>query len=234
MSGVQAEGQALRNKEIEYEQKAAQGQLTGGQGLGGVYPAKYFNTDGKTEETLRNLADAAEIAKANNFGKPSFQQELTQLAAARKLATETFNFEKWIEEKFDATDPMGQKLLQETYPEYMVKREKYIEEQFELAKRAELLNLRGVRDRDDLIFQYMLDNNAITVPRLEIVGTKVDGNEIKRGMLNINRWMSDNPASSVVSGNGALPSKNTKASKVEPLKFPSNSKWFEAGKSNGW
>lgn len=192
MSTIDQEAGHLRAQEVENINKTREGHKI----PGNDYPAHYFPHK-SAEDRLSLLSQAGQIADTIGIQKPSFDRTLIELAETKKKEVELFNFEQWIAGVYDQNDPAENEILSRIYPAFKAKREQFIIEKYELAKRHELLKLFGPRDQDDLILMYMIANKQITIPSLDMKGQGQDvdtdptkSGEFARGLFNVNKYCS--------------------------------------------
>lgn len=184
---VDEQASSLRESEVKAIKSAVPGTTT----VLNPYPANYFPRK-SAEERLAVLSQAGQVADKLGLQKPTFDAALIELAEQKKKELELYNFESWFEHIFNQNDPAENRLMGEIYPEYKQKREQYITEKYELAKRFDLLQLRGPKTKEDLILMYLVLNNQITVPKLDLkTGAQSTADDISRGLLNVNRWTYD-------------------------------------------
>ena len=169
------------------------------------YPATYFPYK-TAQERLQLLSDAGRVADNIGLQKPSFDNALIELAQQKKKEVELYNFEGWIENQYNQNDPAENKILAEIYPDFTSKRVQFVEEKYELAKRFDLLKLRGPQNKDDLVLMYMVANGLIDIPTIDWNKTKTaDDDSIRRGLLSVRKWVTPGKDTTpVLNGAGAL------------------------------
>lgn len=105
---------------------------------------------------------------------------------------ELLNFETFIQEYFDLSNPIHQKLVRELYPNYFERRLDVIRETLSLQERLAKIKLLGMQTKEDVFFVYGLMNGDIQIP--EQVVFKLDakqadgGDNFARGFLNFKKW----------------------------------------------
>ena len=189
---LEAEQKRLTSFEMEQMRKHQPGQRAGDTEGGPAtdYPAHFFRQQ-EANRKIETIADASALAQRIGLNKPSFDNDLKDYIEERKQQSELFNFERWVNSNFDTQDPNQLRLLNELYPDYFDKREAYIEEQYEIAKRWEYIKLFGPRDKNDLYIQYMVASGQLTPPALSMDNATVASGDTawNRGLLNINRYV---------------------------------------------
>jgi hypothetical protein len=187
-----SEGQHLATSMNEMRKKVPKGvQLeTGAENkISPRFPAQYFKHTDKDDRL--KLLEGIATNYGKNFNIP-LEDWVLNYYEDKKKALEYAQFEKWIQNTYDLSDPNHVRLLQEVHPEYFKIREDYITSQLELVKRFELVKLRGPQSREDLIFVYMLLNDPdFVMPEIMYpdISGKDEAAQLKRGMLSLKKWI---------------------------------------------
>lgn len=207
-AGVKKDQNELRAEEVKLHKEHEPGlSLTDAEVS---YPARYFDQYSANTK-LHAYAEAAQLAKEVGLKQPVYSQELHEIINNRRKEVELAQFDTFIEHQFDVTDPTQLRLLEEMYPGFLGRKEAYIKERYALAERYELTKLRGPKNKDDLIFLYMIRNGSIAPPP-SLIKQEKDKNKsdamYKRGLANVSRWMyKDAHKLNVPFGLGAFPEK---------------------------
>lgn len=175
------------NKEEKQQQKEYE---VGVQSGVNSYPAKFFNRT-ETNDKLELLQSASALAKNTGLEQPSFDRDLLNVIKQQRKDADYVKFDTWIQENFDITDPVTLRLLNEINPDFLHIRQSEIERQYDMAKRYELINLRGPRNQDDLILLWQVNSGMVQRPKLAMTLENDAGKvqtEIKRGFLNTRRY----------------------------------------------
>lgn len=104
---------------------------------------------------------------------------------------QTNSFESFVASYFDLSDPATAKLVEDMMPEYYEKRQESIEHQAELQKQLALIDLRGVKTKQDLMVLYLLQTGAIPMPEGALFEPKKWAHrdrDFTRGILNPRRY----------------------------------------------
>lgn len=73
-------------------------------------------------------------------------------------------FKQWCTTKFDLEDPANQRLFEQIMPSYITDQEEFLKQRFELALRKCLIDIRGIRDVEDLKFMWAVETGRISIP----------------------------------------------------------------------
>lgn len=105
---------------------------------------------------------------------------------------ELLNFETFIQEYFDLSNPIHQKLVRELYPNYFERRLDVIRETLSLQERIAKIKLLGMQTKEDVFFVYGLMNGDIKLPNDVVFNLDAADNNNKkafnRGFFNIKKW----------------------------------------------
>lgn len=107
---------------------------------------------------------------ANDMGADSkwvvpFSEGDAQYVLRKRDAEEKAEFDAWVMQKFDITDPSQNLMLQSIAPELFQRREEVIDVNQDLVSRYAKLRLRGPKSEDDLRFEWLLETNRMELPK---------------------------------------------------------------------
>jgi hypothetical protein len=158
------------------------------------FPAKYFSKK-EDEKRVRLLQSYHQYLGSKNAGlglrtiyTPT---EADYNVLFRKDAEkELLNFESFIQNYFDLTNPIHQRLLRELYPNYFERRLEVIRESLSAQEKVARLKLFGPQTKEDIFFLYALYNGDIHLPdHVAFDTSEADLRKtFKRGYLNYYRW----------------------------------------------
>jgi hypothetical protein len=107
---------------------------------------------------------------------------------------ELLNFEAFLQDYFDLTNPIHQKLLKELYPNYFERRLDVIRESLTLQEKLARLKLFGPQTKEDIFFIYAIINGDIKIPDTLVFdldkGTSTT-TQFNRGFFNVKRWTTE-------------------------------------------
>lgn len=189
MSSASHEANQLREKQMEWQNKLRPGMMTSGDAGKNNYPVEFYGPHA-VEQKFDTWKEASAIAQQAGLGQPNFQNEIYDFAETRKRQANLLSFERFVETCYDTTDINQLKVMNEVYPEWQQKREEAIIAQYDMGKNVELMKLRGIRSKDDLILAFGVANGEIKVPTLNWADVPVtnDADQATRGFLNPRRW----------------------------------------------
>lgn len=98
-----------------------------------------------------------------NWNVP-FTEKDAQYVMSQKTKENQFNFDRWVELKYDITDPAQAIMLQQIAPELFERKEELIKYKSDLSLKYAQLRLRGPRTIDDLKLEFMVEQGFITLP----------------------------------------------------------------------
>lgn len=153
------------------------------------FPAKYMRT---TPEDDR-IALKRTLAEHRYLGDARLEQKDINWIMRKKAEAEEYNLDRWFASQFNFADPIELKQAQEMHPHYFERMEKRMDTWFDLAKRVGRINLRGIKNREDMMLAYAINRGVIKLPppRFWMPGMQVDGGADKRllkGLWNPSRF----------------------------------------------
>ncbi len=170
------------------EQKMAGDEMPTAQG---GFPAKYFSKK-DDEKKLYLVRDYHKWLSDNNIDNLYVPTDADYEVVARKDAEkELLNFETFLTQMFDMTNPLHQNLVKELYPNYFERRLDVIREQLNVQEKIARLKLLGPQSREDIFFMYALANGDVVVPATPAyaLDKEVFSEEnYARGISNVKRW----------------------------------------------
>lgn len=83
----------------------------------------------------------------------------------QRAQVESADFDRWVMQKYDLTDPAQNFLMQQLAPEQFKRRSDLIEAQQNLATKYALLRLLGPKSLEDLKFQWMIETGRVELPK---------------------------------------------------------------------
>lgn len=135
-----------------------------------AFPIVPFDYD--TYDTTAALKEA----RAGNQAQwvVPFTKEDAQYELRKRDAMEKADFDDWIMQKFDLSDPAQNRMLQEIAPEQFLRREELIRYKQMLITRMAALRLYGPRSEADLKFEWLVETGRIKMPE-EVIWKGRDG-----------------------------------------------------------
>lgn len=154
---------------------------------------------GLPDQTLRDPA-AAKLLQ-------NFKVELTQKDVdwfeERKDTKEQIRFDEWLTRVIDVSDPGESRWLQDMYPEFWNRREKYIDDEINAEAALAKIRLRGVKNMNDLKLIYAM-NTGRWAPATKPLwaGSPAGGVGFKKGWLSLADYNGRSAARLTGPGNG--------------------------------
>lgn len=198
--------QVLEGVEKSFE-KPASAIKAGKPDEAGHFPANYFAKK-DDEKRVRLVQDYSRWLGSKSGGGLETLYVPTEddinVLLRKDQEKELLNFETFIQEYFDLSNPIHQKLVRELYPNYFERRLDVIRETLSLQERVAKIKLLGMQTKEDVFFVYGLMNGDITLP--EEVVFNLDKKQIDpttrfvRGAFNYKKWAQ--PTSKITKGLG--------------------------------
>jgi len=159
----------------------------------GHFPANYFakKDDEKRVKLVQDYSAWLQHSKGLKSLYVPTEDDINVLLR-KDQEKELLNFETFIQEYFDLSNPIHQKLVRELYPNYFERRLDVIRETLSLQERIAKIKLLGMQTKEDVFFVYGLMNGDIQIP--EQVVFNLDGRQpdpdgnFARGFLNAKKW----------------------------------------------
>lgn len=144
-------------------------------------PGYYHTADSHEDTRIAYKASAAGVS-APNLGisaqsspyslqpdrGPGFQVSLTDkdidYLEKRRQENLQAEFDDWVTHAINLEDPGEARWLQQMYPEFWARREKYLDDKINVEARAAKLKLRGIKDQSDLKFLFAIQRGYIQLP----------------------------------------------------------------------
>jgi len=161
----------------------------------GHFPANYFAKK-DDEKRVRLVQDYSRWLRSEAGGGLKTLYVPTEddinVLLRKDQEKELLNFETFIQEYFDLSNPIHQKLVRELYPNYFERRLDVIRETLSLQERIAKIKLLGMQTKEDVFFVYGLMNGDIKIPEnvvFNLDGKQTDAsNRFNRGFLNFKTW----------------------------------------------
>ncbi len=74
------------------------------------------------------------------------------------------DYDNWITQRINISDPGESRWLQTIHPEFWTRRERFIDDQINKESRAAKIKARGIRDKHDMQFLYLVDKGVVNLP----------------------------------------------------------------------
>lgn len=107
--------------------------------------------------------DRSEVAALQNF-KVDLTQKDIDFFEKRRAEQLQVEFDDWLVGAVDISDPGEARWLQQMYPEFWARREKFLDDKINVEARASKIRLRGIKDKEDLKFLFAIAKGYIRLP----------------------------------------------------------------------
>lgn len=110
----------------------------------------------------------SQYGKPNNVGANwvvPFEASDAAYLMRKRDAEEKAQFDAWVTQKYDLTDPAQNMMLQSIAPELYQRREEVIDTQQALVSKYAKVRLRGAKSLDDLYLEWLIETGRIDLPQ---------------------------------------------------------------------
>lgn len=109
-------------------------------------------------------SDKTKTAYGDKWMVP-FTDADAQYLLRQQAQVKNANYERWLWQQYDVTNPAEAWIFQQIAPEQFEKRKQLILYQQNLATKYALLRLYGVKSEEDLMLKYLVETNQIELPK---------------------------------------------------------------------
>ena len=167
------------------------------------YPYVPFAPDSYDDTAMIKKAFAAGGAAVGNNWVVPFDSQDAEYVKRQRDQVENADFDRWVMQKFDLTDPAQLFLFQSIAPEQFQRRLDLIDYEQNLVTRYAKTRLMGARSIEDLKLEWLVETKRIELPKGPIwdpvrwMGAQMGVNQVPannaewaaRGRLNTTRFM---------------------------------------------
>jgi hypothetical protein len=151
----------------------------------------YFD-QADNNDKLEEMARISELARSLGLNTGvADTKALKDILQSRQEQTDTFEFDEWIEQIYDVSDPIQLRELQTMYPGYMERKLQQLHKTYEDAKEFHILKLFGPQTIEDMRKAYLIGRGDMTPPpllNLSADAHKTGESQVSRGLGSIKRW----------------------------------------------
>lgn len=106
----------------------------------------------------------------------------------RRRTKEQIEFDDWLTQRVDISNPAENRWLQEKYPEFWSRRERYIDDKINIEARLAKIRARGVNSIEDYKLLFALQKGYITAATQPLwSGDNAGGDRFRKGWLSLAR-----------------------------------------------
>ena len=126
-----------------------------------------------------NIANIKKVAVANAPGGMGgqltvpFEKEDAEYLLRQRAQVENADYDRWVMQKYDLTDPAQNFLMQQIAPDQFQRRLDLIDYQQSLVSKYARIRLLGAKSSDDLKFEWLVETGRIQLPQGPIWDPKV-------------------------------------------------------------
>ena len=128
------------------------------------FPVVPFAPD--SYDTLASIKGT--VANSDKWGAKwmvPFTDSDAQYLLRQQAQVQNANYEKWLWQQYDVTNPAEAWIFQQIAPEQFEKRKQLILYQQNLATRYAMLRLYGVKTEEDLMLKYLVETRQVELPK---------------------------------------------------------------------
>jgi hypothetical protein len=131
--------------------------------------------------------DAVPGALLKDFKVQLTPQDIEWLEERRRTK-EQIEFDDWLTQRVDISNPAENRWLQEKYPEFWSRRERYIDDKINIEARLAKMRARGVNSIEDYKLLFALQKGYITAASSPLwFGSTAGGTRYRKGWLSLAR-----------------------------------------------
>ena len=116
------------------------------------------------DDTANIKSQYADADKAGGNWVVPFDQADAQYLLRKRDAQEKAQFDAWVMQKYDITDPAQNMMLQNIAPELFQRREEVIDSQQALVSAYAKMRLRGAKSLSDLELEWLVETGRLELP----------------------------------------------------------------------
>lgn len=154
---------------------------------GPAYPAEFYQKDPR-EEKLHLLRKVAQDWSRDGFQVP-LPDDVLDYFVQKKKYVEFANWEKWVQNNFNLSDPSQVQMLKKIMPNYFERRLEYLKKVLGLAYTVHKLKLLGPEDEKDMMLLYEIEKGQVPIPLVEIQPQASSDDQFRRGFFNLRKWL---------------------------------------------
>ena len=117
------------------------------------------------DDTANIKSQYADAGLAGSNWVIPFEQADAQYLLRKRNAQEKAQFDAWVMQKYDITDPAQNMMLQNIAPELFQRREEVIDSQQALVSAYAKLRLRGAKSLSDLELEWLVETGRLELPK---------------------------------------------------------------------
>lgn len=126
----------------------------------------------------------------NIMGQVQYSDADIEYMINKSKQVEYAQYDDWVGQKFDMTDPAQVALLRSIHPSYFERRSEVIGTAIDLTARYAKLKLFGIQSEDDLKLEYMVESGKLNLPRGTLWDPESWREKAEQGTTNAARYSS--------------------------------------------
>lgn len=204
-------------------------------------PRKFLSRD-PMDDKMRQRLQLMDKDGMTPFGQVYYDDSVGRWLEKKEAATELANMDAWFGQNYNKSSIAERQFAQQIYPEYYTEREKLMMEKAAMVVKLKAIQLRGPRNKEDLMLQYLVQSGKVQLPAdWDRIGTStltapdmtVQRANFARGLVRLPRFETNverqvNARSAQTLGGNVRQTNNTFGQRLD-LVTPADNRLFPAG-----
>lgn len=159
-------------------------------------PRKFLSRD-PMDDRMRQRMQLMDKDGMTPFGQVYYDDSVGRWLEKKEAATELANMDAWFGENYNKSSIAERQFAQQIYPEYYTEREKLMMERAAMVVKLKAIQLRGPRNKEDLMLQYLVQSGKVQLPQdwdrigistLKAPDATVQAQNFARGLVRLPRF----------------------------------------------
>lgn len=127
-------------------------------------PRKFLSRD-PMDDKMRQRLQLMDKDGMTPFGQVYYDDSVGRWLEKKEAATELANMDAWFGQNYNKSSIAERQFAQQIYPEYYTEREKLMMERAAMVVKLKAIQLRGPRNKEDLMLQYLVQSGKVQLPK---------------------------------------------------------------------
>lgn len=123
-----------------------------------------FQTKDAMDDRMRQRMQLMDDKGMTPFGQVYYDDSVGRWLEKKEAATELANMDAWFGKNYNKASIAERQFAQQIYPEYYTEREKLMMEKAAMVVKLKAIQLRGPRNKEDLMLQYLVQSGKVQLP----------------------------------------------------------------------
>lgn len=209
-------------------------------------PRKFLSRD-PMDDKMRQRLQLMDDKGMTPFGQVYYDDSVGRWLEKKEAATELANMDAWFGKNYNKASIAERQFAQQIYPEYYTEREKLMMEKAAMVVKLKAIQLRGPRNKEDLMLQYLVQSGKVQLPAdWDKIGISTDAADLSgaqmtaqranfaRGLVRLPRFETEQQRSANATSAAALGGNPARVAHVFGQQLdrvtPDNNRLFPAGR----